>query len=87
MIFTSDADLRRYESLRQQLEAEAKTEAEITQEQSGAREKSIKKLQDVTAVSDASSMKAPEELMQRAPSMPALDETKRADSQPGESRP
>lgn len=44
LIFTSGADLRRYESLRQQLEAEAKTEAEIAQEQSGAREKSIKKL-------------------------------------------
>ncbi len=85
LIFTSDADLRRYELLRQQLEAEAKTEAEITQEQLGAREKSIKKQQDVTAVSDASSMKPSEELAQRAPSMPVVDERKPVDSKPKES--
>lgn len=46
LIFADINDLRLYESLRQQLEAEAKVEMEIAQEQRAARERSIKALRE-----------------------------------------
>lgn len=60
LVFTETSDLRLYESLRQQLQIEAKIEAEITQEQKALRENSVKKLREIEVIPDTSKPRLPD---------------------------
>jgi len=60
LAFSDASDLRLYESLRQQIQIEARIEAEIAREQRAIREKAVRELRESGAIPDAAKSRPPD---------------------------